>query len=214
MRVAFLPGMAASDGRRATRLRLRHFLFLSMLVGVGCSSPPPPAQSHARAGEPKFPVVIHQPPTLGLLETGVDEITGRRTGVSCATCHGPSPETSLAARASNPHVDIELKHGSIRCDSCHDSQDRTRLRLADGTALAFTDTMQLCAQCHGPQNRDYDHGAHGGMTGYWDLARGPRLRNQCIDCHAAHAPARGQVHPAPPPRDRGRKPVQAQGAQP
>lgn len=204
--------MAASDERQATRIRL--LTLLSTLAFAGCSSPSEPPLVHARAGEPHFPVVTHQPPTLGLLDTGVDELTGRRTGVSCATCHGPSPETSFAAQAKNPHVDIELKHGPMRCDSCHDSQDRTRLRLADGTALAFTDTIQLCAQCHGPQKRDYDNGAHGGMTGYWDLARGPRSRNQCIDCHAAHTPARGRVHPAPPPRDRGRKPVHNQGVKP
>ena len=59
-----------------------------------------------------------------------------------------------------------------------------------------------CAQCHGPQYRDYRHGAHGGMRGHWDLSRGPRERNHCVACHDPHAPAFGQFEPVPGPRDR------------
>jgi hypothetical protein len=62
--------------------------------------------------------------------------------------------------------------------------------------------MDLCGQCHGPQARDYAHGAHGGMTGYWDLSRGPRERNNCIDCHDPHAPAFPKVRPVFAPKDR------------
>ena len=59
--------------------------------------------------------------------------------------------------------------------------------------------MTLCAQCHGPQFRDYQHGAHGGMTGYWDLTKGGRMRNNCIDCHDPHAPKYPTVTPGPRP---------------
>ena len=76
------------------------------------------------------------------------------------------------------------------------------MRLADGRVLEFVDSMQLCAQCHGPQHRDWQRGSHGGMTGHWDLARGPRERNHCVVCHDPHAPQLQQVSPAPPPRDR------------
>jgi hypothetical protein len=68
--------------------------------------------------------------------------------------------------------------------------------------VEFADVMKLCAQCHGPQFRDYQHGAHGGMNGYWDLSRGGRSRNNCIDCHDPHAPAYVGAIPAPRPRDR------------
>ena len=54
----------------------------------------------------------------------------------------------------------------------------------------------------GPQRRDYDHGAHGGMQGYWDLRRGPRTRNHCVECHDVHSPAFGAFRPMPAPRDR------------
>jgi hypothetical protein len=50
------------------------------------------------------------------------------------------------------------------------------------------------------------------MKGYWDLQRGPRQRNGCIGCHAAHAPAYPQVLPAPPPRDRFLSPKDQPGA--
>jgi formate-dependent nitrite reductase cytochrome c552 subunit len=63
--------------------------------------------------------------------------------------------------------------------------------------------MQLCAQCHGPQYRDYRHGAHGGMAGHWDLAKGGRVRNNCIDCHDPHSPKYPTVRPAGGPLDRG-----------
>ena len=64
------------------------------------------------------------------------------------------------------------------------------------------EAMQLCAQCHGPQTRDYRRGSHGGMQGYWDLSRGDRVRNHCVDCHDPHAPAFPRFTPLPPPRDR------------
>ena len=49
--------------------------------------------------------------------------------------------------------------------------------------------MTLCSQCHGPQATAFEHGAHGGMNGYWDLTRGPQMKNNCIDCHDPHVPA-------------------------
>ena len=68
--------------------------------------------------------------------------------------------------------------------------------------------MRLCAQCHGPQFRDYGKGAHGGMEGHWDLSRGGRTRNHCVDCHDPHVPAIRQVQPAGRARDR--RPLQRQ----
>jgi hypothetical protein len=66
----------------------------------------------------------------------------------------------------------------------------------------FEDGMQLCAQCHGPQHRDYLRGAHGGMQGYWDSGRGPKVRNNCLHCHDPHAPKFPAMHPASGPNDR------------
>ena len=40
------------------------------------------------------------------------------------------------------------------------------------------------------------------MNGYWDLGRGPRIRNTCVNCHDAHVPTYQGALPMPPPRDR------------
>jgi hypothetical protein len=159
-------------------------------------------------GEPvtassRFPTEIHRPTTLGVVDAPVVDVHGTPVGVACVTCHGPDATRAWASREGAPfHTGVSLEHGSVTCASCHDPADRTALRLADGTRLELGDTMTLCAQCHGPQYRDYAHGSHGGMTGYWDTRRGPRERNNCVDCHAPHAPAQGKVLAAFPPADR------------
>jgi len=150
-----------------------------------------------------YPVETHSPTTLGVADTSLTE--GRTIGVSCETCHGPTPSRSWAASPDGPetfHETIEIEHGDLSCSTCHDHEDRTLLHLADGSPLDLRDAMTLCAQCHGVQFRDYRRGSHGGMSGYWDLRRGPRLRNHCVDCHAPHAPAYASVLPVHPPRDR------------
>jgi ferredoxin len=150
-------------------------------------------------------VTVHRPPSLGAMDTTQRDVNGAPVGVGCGTCHGPSPAEAIAA-ADGPeadvHAHIEVAHGGLTCNACHDPEDRTALRLADGARRAFDEAMDLCAQCHGPQSRDYRNGSHGGMNGYWDLRRGPRTRNHCVDCHAPHAPAVLPVQPVLPPRDR------------
>lgn len=156
------------------------------------------------------PVHIHEPPELTRLS-----VREGGPGVLCSTCHGLeelAPEMpTTAADASGPHVGLRLAHGSLACASCHASEDVTALHLADGRTIPMREAMTLCAQCHGPQFRDYQHGSHGGMRGYWDRTRGERQRNHCVDCHDPHAPAFGTYLPMPAPRDRVR-PVSAHPA--
>lgn len=151
-----------------------------------------------------YPETVHSPSALGRLDTRSTNASGETVGIACATCHAPGVGPALAEGDGPPehfHDAVRLEHGGLACASCHD-QDRTRLRLADGTTLEFGDAIRLCAQCHGPQYRDYQHGAHGGMSGYWDLSSGPRERNHCLDCHAAHDPAYPSFLPVSPPKDR------------
>jgi len=153
----------------------------------------------------EHPVSIHTPPGLGLADIEATDVRGRPLGVPCATCHGPNPAQSWQARDDAPqdmHANVELVHGPLTCDSCHESTDRTRLHLADGSTTDIQGAMTLCAQCHGIQYREYQHGAHGGMNGHWDLRRGARDRNNCVDCHAPHNPVYGGMMPTLPPRDR------------
>ena len=125
--------------------------------------------------------------------------------VSCSTCHQtrtPNVKNKRTNDLDEFHQGLAYSHNSLSCLSCHNPNDYDSLRLADGTAVAYKDVMKLCAQCHGPQMRDYEQGAHGGMTGYWDLKRGPRQRNNCVDCHHPHTPKFPKMKPTFKPRDR------------
>ena len=151
------------------------------------------------------PMVVENPPGLGTLDTGLRDAEGGVVGVACATCHGPASSGALARREGLPadfHRGIALQHGTLRCESCHAPDDRTRLRLADGAKIPMREVVTLCGQCHGPKLRDFEKGAHGGGRGYWDRSKGPWIRNGCLSCHAAHAPAYPLVTPAAPPNDR------------
>lgn len=149
------------------------------------------------------PVTIHQPDTLGVADTELVDVNGTPIGVACQTCHGPDADP-IVADLDNPedfHGEMPIDHGDLSCAACHDD-DRSLLHLADGTTLEMAEAMSLCAQCHGPQTRDYRAGSHGGMTGHWDLRQGDRTRNHCLDCHGAHEPAYQGGMPVHYPADR------------
>ncbi len=161
------------------------------------------APDPASAVEP-YPVQVHTPPSLGVLDTTHTDVNGAPLGIPCATCHGEGADQALVASLEDPqdfHGSLVHEHGELSCESCHDS-DRSKLHRADGSLLAMSEAMDLCAQCHGVQKRDYDHATHGGMSGYWDRRQGPQVRNHCLDCHDPHAPATPVVAPVHPPRDR------------
>ena len=137
--------------------------------------------------------------------TGLTDHNGAPIKALCASCHaGKAPSSRRKSGESLKifHSGLTLKHGTLSCLTCHNASNYDTLRLADDTEVPFDALMTLCGQCHGPQKRDYDHGSHGGMTGYWDLTKGPRVRNQCVHCHDPHAPAYVGVVPAAGPRDR------------
>jgi nitrate/TMAO reductase-like tetraheme cytochrome c subunit len=143
--------------------------------------------------------------------TGAVDAQGHPVSAACSTCHttkSSNPELKVGMEMKTFHQGLKGRHGDLTCISCHNaSEGYQSLRLADGRALPFPDVMQLCAQCHGPQYRDYQNGAHGGMLGHWDLATGGRVRANCIDCHDPHTPKYPLVRPAPGPRDRFQHPA-------
>lgn len=179
-------------------------IFLLFGTGKDVSSDPVVFEPKGELHE----VVILTPPGIGTLRTGLEDLHGNPVGVACSTCHADraalvdKPMIEHAADLKEFHTELKFEHGTLTCSSCHHPDDRDQLRLSNGTEVAFADVMNLCAQCHGTQYRSYENGAHGGMTGYWDLSRGPRVRNNCVACHNPHAPAFPQLQPAPPPRDR------------
>jgi formate-dependent nitrite reductase cytochrome c552 subunit len=152
-----------------------------------------------------FPVTIRRPAGPPTVDTGIVDASGNAVTVSCATCHAtrePNFDNKTVADLNEFHNDLPFSHGTISCLSCHNSEDYSALKLADGSRVEFTDVMTLCAQCHGPQMRDYQHGTHGGMNGHWDLTRGPRTKNNCIDCHNPHSPQFPKMQPTFKPKDR------------
>jgi hypothetical protein len=156
-------------------------------------------------------VFIRKPAGPAGVATGAVDPHGRPVTAACSTCHTtktPNADLKVGVELKTFHQGLKGSHGNLTCISCHNaSEGHQSLRLADGRAVSYPDVMQLCAQCHGPQYRDYLNGAHGGMIGYWDLTKGGRVRANCIDCHDPHAPKYPVVRPAPGPNDRFQQPA-------
>jgi formate-dependent nitrite reductase cytochrome c552 subunit len=162
-----------------------------------------PAASAAKPDH--FPVLINRPSGPPQVATGQTNFLGKPVFAACVACHTttkPNLESRRTEDLDQFHQGLKYQHGNLTCLSCHNSSDYETLRLADTRPVEFSDSMTLCSQCHGPQRRDYDMGLHGGMNGHWDLTRGGRTRNTCVDCHDPHTPAFPLVLPVLPPRDR------------
>ena len=192
---------------RRVPLLLISFLTLTSCSAEGIADPTREFAPERTDAGGDHPVVIHSPRGLGVLDTAQGVQPDRASGIACETCHEAGLSTSFASvsggqDAERLHRGVGRDHGSLGCASCHATTNPTHLRLASGELLPMEDALTLCSQCHGHQRRDYDRGAHGGMTGYWDLRRGPRLRNHCLDCHGAHEPAYPSARPVFPPKDR------------
>jgi hypothetical protein len=178
------------------------------LFGLGCQRDVVRPKQRAPSAA-SFAVTVHQSPRLTSVPSDTLGPSGEPTRVACVTCHA---RVDVGARASSPadlkefHTGLTFRHGTLECGSCHAVDEPPLLRLATGAKLPTSEALALCSQCHGPQRRSFDHGAHGGMTGHWDLSRGPRERNHCVDCHDPHVPAIPKVAPVLAPIDRGHNP--------
>jgi len=191
-----------------SRLLLTLLSLCVTLTTLACDSDQP-RTLQTPPGPPTYPVVIAESENLTSIETDAPSPQGGKARVRCETCHA---QIDVGTPATAPdelvafHRGFTFNHGDLECASCHQTNEPLSLRLATGRSIPMEDAMTLCSQCHGPTRRSYDEGSHGGMNGYWDLSRGPRLRNQCVHCHDPHAPALPQVVPVLPPRDRGELP--------
>ncbi|MBT6541207.1 MAG: hypothetical protein HN940_05820 [Planctomycetes bacterium] len=188
------------------------FLVTATVAIAGCGRDVVP-ETEAYATEPTGPtgIEIRPVPSVPTLAAGAPDANGHQVRVACSACHSMK-KPDRTQRGGKPlatfHQGTHVAHGSLTCLSCHNEQDYDTLRLADSRSVAFENVMELCAQCHGPQARNYAHDAHGGMSGYWDTTRGVQTRNQCTHCHAPHAPAFPAMRPTFKPRDRFLSPVQ------
>ena len=150
-------------------------------------------------------VSVRHPDGPPLIELSQVDPLGRSGSVACSTCHSvrkPNRANRTADSLDEFHQGLKVVHGTLACYSCHNPDSSDSLRLADGTSVAYRDVMTLCSQCHAAQATAYQHGAHGGMNGYWDLSRGPQTKNNCVDCHDPHVPSYPKMIVGFKPRDR------------
>jgi hypothetical protein len=184
------------------------FGLLALGVALGACRHDVTTRYRAPPGKKIAASVVHASPRLTSIESPATDGLGREVRVACVTCHGVRDVgpgfPSDAAELKQFHVGLKVEHGRLPCAACHVSQTGgpPMLHLADGSTLPTSQALRLCAQCHGPKYQDYVHGSHGGMNGYWDLSRGPRLRNHCVDCHDPHSPKFQPSRPVLPPKDR------------
>lgn len=153
-----------------------------------------------------FPTTIHASPKLTSIPVQAPD--GHTERVACASCHSLKPIKPLPEQAKDLrefHQGLTFRHGELTCAHCHvpGARSHDTLHLANGDLLPMVDALRLCAQCHGPQYRDYSHGSHGGMQGFFSTKFGPRTRNNCVDCHDPHSPRFQGGMPVLPPKDRG-----------
>jgi hypothetical protein len=175
-------------------------LLLAGFLGISACNPPLAADRDQPApGPARFAAQVRAPGGQLRVEEGAQSVR-----LACAGCHSLRATAKLPEKPSDLrefHTGMQFTHGELRCASCHAEGQPPALHLATGERLELRDSLSLCAQCHGPQWRDFQHGAHGGMRGHWDLSRGGRERNHCIDCHDPHAPAFVGGLPVAPPGD-------------
>ncbi len=127
----------------------------------------------------------------------------------CYGCHDKNKPPPIRYDANHKiivpqeHSDIVMGHGSHDrnnlCFNCHNEQNLLTLQVRDGREVSFDNIPPLCGSCHGPTYRDWENGAHGRTSGYWNRSLGDFQRLSCANCHNPHAPRIPTREPAPGP---------------
>ena len=119
----------------------------------------------------------------------------------CSDCHQIIPSPAETDRSLTQHREIELEHGlNTRCFNCHHPTNRDAFVDDFGNEIPWDQPQLVCAKCHGPVYRDWQHGSHGRTNGYWDVSKGRQTRRMCIECHDPHRPPFPSMRPAPGPQ--------------
>lgn len=118
----------------------------------------------------------------------------------CSDCHNIIPSPLETKRTLTQHSEIKLEHGiNTRCFNCHHSTNRNAFVDEQGGEIPWDQPQLMCAKCHGPVFRDWQHGVHGRTNGDWLRTAGPQVRQKCVACHDPHRPPFPPMHPAPGP---------------
>ncbi|HZV35850.1 MAG TPA: hypothetical protein VFB72_14840 [Verrucomicrobiae bacterium] len=125
---------------------------------------------------------------------------------ACHERHKPPPmhfDTNNILIVPKEHSDIVMHHGTHNrnnlCFNCHDENNLELFQTRDGRQLKLSESTPLCGSCHGPTYRDWEAGAHGRTSGYWNRDLGPITRLDCVSCHNPHSPKNFSRPPAPGP---------------
>jgi len=161
---------------------------------------------------PPIPLVDPIYTNTATVRTSYAEMLRKGEDVSdfdCYTCHDKKNPPPLRYDAKHvlivpkEHSDIVMGHGRNNrnnlCFNCHDETNLELLQTRDGRELKLSESTPLCGSCHGPTYRDWDAGAHGRTSGYWNRQLGAITRQDCVSCHNPHAPDFPSRHPAPGP---------------
>lgn len=127
----------------------------------------------------------------------------------CYACHEKAKPPPIRFDANQKiiipkeHANIAMGHGSHDrnnlCYNCHNEANLLTVQVRDGRELKLSDSVPLCGSCHGPTYRDWEAGAHGRTSGYWQRTAGKPVRLACANCHDPHAPRIPTREPAPAP---------------
>ncbi len=118
----------------------------------------------------------------------------------CNECHRSVPAPHAAGQEVTKHADVVMAHGmNTRCLNCHHPTNREVFVDDYGKEIPWDQPQLLCAKCHGPVYRDWQHGSHGRINGYWDRSRGAQVRLKCVECHDPHHPPFPPLASAPGP---------------
>lgn len=181
-------------------------VFLALAAGfLSDSSSRPAPRSAIPLVDPGFLKTATVRTSYGELVTSGSDLSD----FDCYGCHEKGKPPTLRFDASHnlivptEHSDVVMGHGRNNrnnlCFNCHDETNLERFQTRDGRELKFADSTQLCGSCHGPTYRDWEAGAHGRTSGYWNRSMGPITRKDCVSCHNPHSPKFPGRKPAPPP---------------
>lgn len=194
------------NGRTAWVLRGLVVLFAALAAAFllnlwGHYTPPPPLP----LVDPSFLSTATVRRSYAVLVQAKEDLSD----FDCYACHERKKPPVLRYDAKQnliippEHSDIVMGHGehgrNNNCFNCHDETNLEQLQTRDGRVVKFQDSPQLCGSCHGPTFEDWEAGAHGRISGYWDRKLGPFTRQACVNCHNPHSPKFPGRKPAPGP---------------